>query len=140
MRIRIRDLFDPGSGIRDGKIRIRDPVETSWIHNTDFLLIKLIRIMVLPSLFHHFVLFIFFIPGLFNVHDTADTGPAGVQGGQVQHRVQRSLLRGEDAGKFHYTVGDDLFGVLCSVFVPQWRLNREYCNGITVSSEMFVDL
>ncbi len=25
MRIRIRDLFDPGSGIRDGKIRIWDP-------------------------------------------------------------------------------------------------------------------
>jgi hypothetical protein len=31
-----------------------------------------------------------------------------VQGGQVQHRVQRPLLRGEDAGEFHYTVGDDL--------------------------------
>jgi hypothetical protein len=37
MRIRIRDLFltlDPGSGIRDGKIRIRDPIYTSRIHNT----------------------------------------------------------------------------------------------------------
>jgi hypothetical protein len=38
MRVRFRDLFDPGSGIRDGKIRIRDPVLTSRIRNTAILL------------------------------------------------------------------------------------------------------
>ncbi len=54
------------------------------------------------------IVYFCFIPGLFNVHDAADPRPAGVQGGQVQHRVQRPLLRGEDAGEFHYTVGDDL--------------------------------
>jgi hypothetical protein len=31
MLIKIRDLFDPGHGIRDGKLRIRDPILTSRI-------------------------------------------------------------------------------------------------------------
>jgi hypothetical protein len=35
MGIRILDIFDPGSGIRDGKIQIRDPAKTSRIRNTD---------------------------------------------------------------------------------------------------------
>ncbi len=37
IRIRIRDLFDPGSGILDGKIRIRDPVLISRIRNTAYI-------------------------------------------------------------------------------------------------------
>jgi hypothetical protein len=31
----IRDILDPGSGIRDGKICIRDPKLTSRIRNTE---------------------------------------------------------------------------------------------------------
>jgi hypothetical protein len=35
MGIRIRNLFDPGSGIRDGKIRIRDKHPKSGINISD---------------------------------------------------------------------------------------------------------